>query len=134
VPPSAAATPPTEGAVLVRLAALDRTWATALPRVPDGRVLTVTVGHPDLVPVPADDLTAAGYRIAGVASARRPVGSTIDVLVPHDLRVRHPGWWRALAQHAIRIFDLRMGPVRVVLAAELELHLRAAHDEPHTVR
>jgi hypothetical protein len=126
VPPSAAASPLTEGAVLVRLAARDRSWAASLPPVPEDRVLTVTVGHPDLVPVPADDLVGAGYRIAGVASARRPVGFTIDVLVPRDLRCGHPAWWRALARQSLRIFDLRMGPVRVVLAAELELHLRAS--------
>lgn len=111
--------------MLLRLPAHDRTWAAGLPPVPDGHVLTVTVGHPDLVPVPADDLVGSGYRIAGVASARRPVGYTVDVLVPRDPRDRHPDWWRALAAPALRIFDLRMGPVRTVLAAELELHLRA---------
>jgi hypothetical protein len=116
---------PLDGSVLVRLTARDHTWARRLPPVPAHRTLTVTVGHPALLPVPVDDLVSGGYRIAGLANADRPVGRTVDVLVPGDLRRDHPGWWQLLRADAERVFDLRHGPVQRVLAAEIDLHLRA---------
>lgn len=116
---------PTDGAVLVRLPATDRGWAADLPPVPGGQVLTVTVGHPDLLPVPVDDLVRGGYRVVGVASDHRPVGRNVDVLVPGALRERSPAWFRSMVSRAERVFDLRLGPVLRVLAAELELHLSA---------
>jgi hypothetical protein len=115
---------PSDGSVLVRVAAPDRSWARRLPPVPASRTLTVTVGHPDLLPVPVDDLVSGGYRVVGVAADHRPVGRTVDVLVPGELLREHPGWWRELAGAAERVFDLRHGPVQRVLAAELDLHLR----------
>jgi hypothetical protein len=115
---------PTDGSVLVRLAAPDQSWARRLPAVPGGRTLTVTVGHPALLPVPVDDLVGGGYRIVGVAAVHRPVGRTIDVLVPGDLLGTHPQWWEQLVTLAERVFDLRHGPVQRVFAAELDLHLR----------
>jgi len=123
--PATPAPVPTDGSVLVRVAAHDRTWARRLPPVPGGRVLTVTVGHPDLLPVDGDDLLLGGYRIAGVAAAHRPVGHNIDVLVPGNLRRGDADWWEDLLAGAERVFDLRLGPVARVLAAELDLHLRA---------
>jgi hypothetical protein len=114
-----------DGTLLVRLAATDRGWARTLPRVPDGRTLTVTVGLAELAPVPADDLVASGYRIVGVAADHRPLGRLVDVCVPPDLREAHPGWWNDLAARADRIFDPRLGPVARVLAAELALHREA---------
>jgi hypothetical protein len=116
---------PTDGSVLVRIAAPDRAWARRLPPVPADRTLTVTVGHAALLPVPVDDLVGGGYRIVGVAAEHRPVGRTVDVLVPADLRRDHPAWWTELVGMAERVFDLRHGPVQRVLAAELDLHLRA---------
>jgi hypothetical protein len=116
----------TDGSVLVRVAAADRSWARRLPPVPAGCVLTVTVGHPDLLPVPVDDLVGGGYRIVGVAADHRPVGWTVDLLVPAEVRAAHPAWWQQLLAGAERVFDLRLGPVQRVLAAELDLHLRAA--------
>lgn len=117
---------PPAGSVLVRIPVVGRGWPRALPAVPGGETLTVTLGHADLAPVPVDDLVASGYRIAGVAADHRPLGSVVDVLVPAALREAHPDWWRDLAGHADRVFDLRMGPVARVLAPELALHQRAA--------
>ncbi len=113
---------PTDGSVLVRVRVSDRGWAGALPRVPDGRVLTVTVGDPALLPVPVDDLVSGGYRLVGAASRAAPGGRHVDVLVPPDLREAHPTWWRTLLTNAERVFDLRLGPVQQVLAAEIDLH------------
>lgn len=114
------------GAVLVRLPA-DHRWAEVLPAAPGP--VTVTVGHPDLLGDDAAALERAldprGYRIVGVASAARPIGAVVDLLVPRELRESHPAWWAALGRDAERIFDLDLGPVRLVLAAELALHERA---------
>ena len=115
-----------DGTVLVRVRASDRGWAARLPQVPDGRTLTVTVGHPGLLPVPADDLVRNGYRLVGVAAEHHPIGRSVDVLVPPDLQREHPEWWRGLLDRAERVFDLRLGPVQRVLAVELGLHRTGA--------
>lgn len=125
VPSSVPTTTPLDGAVLLRVPAPDRSWARRLPVAPRGVTLTVTVGHGDLLPVPVDDLIAAGYRIAGVAAIDRPVGLSVDIMVPERCRLAHPDWFARLVARAERVFDLRHGPVLRVLAAEIELHLRA---------
>lgn len=117
MPPSSI--PTTGQAVLVRLAATDRRWVASLPAVPGDRALTVSVGRPGLLPVPADDLATRGYRVVGVATR---VGPYVDVLVPLSLQASEPTWWESLIRRAERVFDLRLGPVRLVLAEELELH------------
>jgi hypothetical protein len=116
---------PADGDVLVRLPALDRGWPSELPAVPAGWTLTATLGHPRLLPVDADRLVDGGFRIVGAAAEHRPIGLVVDVLVPRALRETEPAWWDDVRARAERIFDLRLGPVRFVLAAELELHLRA---------
>jgi len=122
---TASPTIPTDGAVIVRLRARDRGWVHELPVVPGGRSLTVTVGRPDLLPVAVDDLVTRGYRLVGVTAEHRPIGPTVDVLVPAVLR-EDAAWWSQLQSLAERVFDLRMGPVRELLAAEIDVHLRHA--------
>jgi hypothetical protein len=117
---------PAPGTLLVRVPARDRGWVRTLPPVPAGGPLTVTLGHADLAPVPVDDLVAGGYRIVGIAADHRPLGDVVDVLVPASLRLAHPDWWAVMRARADRIFDLAFGPVARVLAAEVDLHLRAA--------
>lgn len=117
---------PTDGAVIVRLRAPDRSWISQLPVVPGELTLTVTVGRSDLLPVPVDELVGRGYRLVGVAAEHRPIGPTVDILVPIRLREQRPDWWGQLAPLAERVFDLRMGPVRQLLAAEIDLHVRHA--------
>ena len=113
--------------VLIRLPAGDRRWPDTLPRAPGSSVLTISVGHPRLLPLDTTDLEARGYRIVGVAVAHRPIGATIDVLVPGSLLTAEPAWVQALQRRAERVFDLRMGPVQRVLAPELAVHRRGAH-------
>lgn len=122
---SATDRPSLDGAVLVRLPAADPSWPDRLPPVPGRRVLTVCLGHADLLPNRPGGPTS-GYRIVGVASSRAPVGPTVDVLVPQELRLAEPRWWGELAATASRIFDLRMGPVQEVLSSQLALHLADA--------
>ncbi len=121
---SAPPTTPADGAVIVRLRATGRGWFRTLPPVPGGRILTVTVGRAELLPVPTEELLDRGYRLVGVAVEHRPIGPTVDVLVPPELREEEPAWWAGFAPLAERVFDLRMGPVRQVLAAEIDVHLR----------
>jgi hypothetical protein len=113
-------------AVLVRLPVESSDWAAGLPPVPAGWRLTISLGHPDLQPIPHDALRARGYHVVGVATARAPVGRSIDVLVPGALRATEPGWWDQLGPRATRIFDLRMGPVIALLRNQLALHERGA--------
>jgi hypothetical protein len=120
--------PVTDGDVLVRLPAGEADWPAALPPVPDDHVLTLTLGHPCLFPPLAHAPLAAGYRLVGVATEQRPIGLTVDVYVPAVVRETHPLWWRAFLVGAERVFDLRLGPVQRVLAAELALHTRPPTD------
>jgi hypothetical protein len=120
--PQTADAAPTLGAVLVRLPVEDGAWATALPPVPDGWTLTVSLGHPSLLPIPEDELTSRGYAVVGIATARAPVGRSVDVLVPGALQAAEPRWWEQLGCRASRVFDLRMGPVLAVLGNQLALH------------
>ena len=115
-----------DGAVLVRVRADGPEWAARLPSAPASWVLTVTVGHPTLLPVPVDDLLTNGYRIVGVARDDQSFGACVDVFVPAQVREQAPAWWAEMTRVADRIFDLRMGPVWSVLGHELELHLAAA--------
>ena len=112
-------------AILLRLPADGPGWAMALPPVPGGNEITVTLGHPDLLPVDTAAARARGYRIVGAASEQRPLGSVADLLVPGDLRQTAPAWWDAVLRRASRAFDLRLGPVQQVLDAELALHAAA---------
>lgn len=124
MPPSAAAVPPA-GTVLLRVPVRDRGWPRQLPTPPLGWRVTVTVGDVDLLPGPGDGLEPSGYVVAGVAADHRPLGSVVDLLVPSDLRHHDPAWWTAAHAQAARVFDLSFGPVARLLAAEVDLHLRA---------
>lgn len=121
--PLPAPTPALDGAVLVRVPASGPGWAGRLPTAPDGTVLTVSLGDPVLRQVPVDDLIAGGYRLVGGDAAPAWAGEHVDVLVPAAVREGHPAWFARLQGLARRVFDLRMGPVRAVLADELAWHL-----------
>ena len=112
-------------AILLRLPVDGPGWALALPPVPDGAEVTVTLGHPDLLPADSGPARARGYRIVGAASEKRPLGSVADLLVPGELQQSAPEWWDAVLRRASRAFDLRLGPVQQVLDAELALHAAA---------
>lgn len=118
------APPLPEGAVLLRLPATGPGWPASLPAVPRDSVVTVTVGRPGLLP-DEPQAAARGYRVVGAASATRPIGDVVDLLVPLALQDAAPGWWAELLSRASRAFDLRHGPVQQVLGAELAMHARA---------
>lgn len=110
----------------MRVAVRGSGWVRRLPVVPRGDTVTVTVSTEPLRHVPADDLVSHGYRLVGVhGTGRRDTTAVADVLVPRELQLAHPTWWRQLLDVADRAFDCELGPVRVVLGAELALHLSA---------
>lgn len=113
---------PPPGSVLVRTRAVGPDWATRLPAVPRGNLVTASVGSPRLRAVPAADLLASGYRVVGVHGTTSD-DDTVDLLVRASLVDAHPGWWRQLRAVADRAFDLRHGPVQRVLGHEIALHL-----------
>lgn len=119
-----------EGALLVRIAASGPGWAAALPAVPGGGEVTVTLGRPELLPVDTGAVRARGYRIIGTASSSRPIGDIVDLLVPPTLRAEAPGWWEQVVRAAQRVFDPGLGPVQRLLEAELQVHMRALASRP----
>ncbi len=110
------------GAALVRVLATDGTWIDRLPDVPDGGTVTVSIGtraHRDVSDL---DLLRSGYRLVGPhPGSRLPQG--VELLVPAELMASHPGWWRALLEAADQAFDLRLGPVQMVMGNHLTPHL-----------
>lgn len=112
------------GDLLARIEVTGPGWAAELPSPPPGVVCTVTLGHPDLLG--DTDLTAGRYRVVGVASAARPVGTSVDVYLPAPLVQRWPDFVADVVRASSRVFDCRMGPVQLVLAPQLALHARAA--------
>ncbi len=118
------------GALLVRLPAAGPTWADTLPGLPEGVEVTVTLGRSELLPIDTGPLRQRGYRVIGAASARRPIGDVVDLLVTDEVRDAAPGWWSALLTRAERVFDLSMGPVQRMLQPELAVHVRAMRTDP----
>lgn len=110
------------GAALVRVLATDGTWIRRVPEVPNGATVTVSIGtraHRDVSDL---DLLRSGYRIVGPhPGSSLPKG--VELLVPGDLMASEPAWWRALLEVADQAFDLRLGPVQVVLGNHLTPHL-----------
>lgn len=114
------------GSLLVRVAAAGPAWIASVPALPRGAatVVSATVSDAALAEIPADELVARGYRLAGVVPAPLDLaGDAVDLLVPAALRETHPDWWAALLACADRAFDLDLGPVRVLLAPSLAAHL-----------
>ena len=112
---------PAEGPVLVRIDAGDARWVHGLPSLPDGLRVSVTVGDASLR-ADEDELRVRGYDLIDVVPGRRP-GRHADLLVPNTLRDDHARWFAALLLVADRVFDLRFGPVQIVLHDELVAHL-----------
>jgi len=120
-------TRPVDGSVMVRVPADERGWALALPPVPAGLRIGVTVGARDLLAASAE-LAGRGYDLLGAVPGLRE-GRHADLLVPAAARAAEPRWFAALLLPAARVFDLRFGPVGAVLRAELAVHLA---DDPDT--
>lgn len=111
------------GGVVVRVFAHGTAWPRVLPSLPDDATASVTVSHDRLAEIPTATLRRCGYRIAGVSPVPDPdAGEVVDVLATAALRRAHPSWFRSLVDVATRVFDLRFGPVRRLLAPTLRAH------------
>jgi hypothetical protein len=116
-------TRPLEGAVLVRIATVETEWFRALPSVPEGRRVGLTLGRAESTDA-TTELHRRGYDLVGVVTARGE-GAHADVFVSAELRTSAPRWYASLLLPALRVFDLRFGPVHLVLRAEIDAHLAA---------
>lgn len=111
------------GSVLLRVVADDASWIERVPRVPAGHVVPVTVDRPELARVPVDELVARGYRVRATIPAPFDGRGSVDLLVLPRLRRDHPGWWADACFVADRVFDLEMGPVRLLFTPTLRVHV-----------
>lgn len=114
------ATGSADGPVLVRLRSDVLDWVRSIPSAPTEIRIGVTVGDESLASH-ADDLRLRGYDLLGVVPGRRP-GLHADLVVTATLREEHPRWFAALLLVAVRVFDLRFGPVHLALRDELRAH------------
>lgn len=109
-----------DGPVLVRVDASTGDWVRGLPSVPDGHRVGLTVSDTSLMGC-RDELDERGYDLLAVVPGRRS-GVHADLLVTPSTRADAPRWFAALLLVADRVFDLRFGPVRMLLRAELTAH------------
>ena len=109
--PADAASPP--AGAIVRVACDNAGWARALPAVPAGGTVTVSLVHAASAEQRAQ-LEARGYRLVGVfpSMLADPDSAVADLLVPEELIEDHPAWWRDLTAGALRVYSLQHGPVR----------------------
>lgn len=113
-----------EGAALVRIDARQPGWWRQLPELPAGTSVTMS-GDGHFGDLPGDlvqNLSRRGYRVVGSLNDMPPI-MRVDVLVPAKVRSAHRHWWRSISAEADRVFDLRMGPVLMVLSDVLAMHL-----------
>lgn len=112
---------PPAGGALVRVHADDGSWIDRLPPVPGSNVVTVSISDTAQRAVADRDLARSGYRIVGPQPrSRLPQG--VELLVSAELMAAEPGWWQALLEVADRAFDLRLGPVQLVMGNHLTVH------------
>lgn len=123
-------TRPPDGALL-RLTIDSSRWAESLPPPPLEMVVTVSFASPAALHEHGEALELLGYRVVGVAEQpdlpgpplpESPAG-VADFLVVQPMIEAHPTWWRALADHADRIYNLALGPVSAMLWPVLVTHL-----------
>lgn len=112
------------GSALVRVQAEGGEWIDRLPPVPTGHVVTVAVGARSHRDVTADALAATGYRVVG-HQPDTSLPAAVELLVPGALMTAEPAWWSRLLGVADQAFDLRLGPVQMVMGNHLPVHLDA---------
>lgn len=112
------------GSALVRIEAAGADWIDRLPPVPAGHVVTVAVGSPAHREVTDDALSATGYRIVG-PQPNTALPAAVELLVPGALMVAEPQWWSRILGVADQAFDLRLGPVQMIMGNHLPVHLDA---------
>lgn len=110
------------GSALVRVHADGPEWIDRLPPVPAGHVVTVSLGSRAQASVTDDALAATGYRIVGPQPSTS-LPTAVELLVTGELMAIDPAWWSRLLGVADQAFDLRLGPVQLVMGNHLPVHL-----------
>ncbi len=112
-------------AVLLRVPVGSPTWAESVPPLPEGAHVSVAFSSPDVEAEHGEALGLLGYSIAG---AYGPGGGdevpSADFLVQRLDLDRWPRWRDELLAGGGRVFDLAMGPARILLAPALAVHHR----------
>ncbi len=112
---------PPAGSALVRVRADDAGWIRRLPPVPGDHVVTVAVGRAEHTHVTDAELSDSGYRIVGPQPSTS-LPSAVELLVPGALMADEPAWWSSVLGVADQAFDLRLGPVQLVMGNHLPVH------------
>jgi len=99
----------------------DATWIEDLPPAPANRLISVSFDSARFVARDRQAVEELGYVCVGVGVAGH-VSDVAHLLVTPDVIEAHTRWWRALLDLAQRVYDLRFGPVQMVLRDVLALH------------
>lgn len=105
----------------VEVSVQDATWIEDLPPAPANRLISVSFDSARFVARDRQAVEELGYVCVGVGVATH-VSDVAHLLVSHDIIDAHTRWWRALLDLAQRVYDLRFGPVQMVLRDVLALH------------
>ena len=106
-----------------------RGWAAALPAVPDGYTVTVSVTVASALRGQRPVLEELGYAVSGICDVGHPssAGPFAHLVVPAALAVEHPEWWRAAAARGDRAYPVAMGPVAMRFRDLIAFH--SAHGQ-----
>ncbi len=111
-----------EGA-LARLPVTGADWSQRILRVPVGHDVSVSFTTAQSASRHTGTLERRGYRVVGVQPFGTAGGLDVaDFVVSRWLLEARPDWWRALAAHADRAFNLSHGPVHLAFEAVLRIH------------
>ena len=106
-----------------------RGWAAALPAVPEGYTVTVSVTTASALRGQRPVLEGLGYSVSGICDVGHPAtaGPFAHVVVPAALAVEHPDWWRAAAARGDRAYPVAMGPVAMRFRDLIAFHSAHGH-------
>jgi len=110
-----------EVSLCVEVAVSDGAWVERLPPAPVTGPVTLSFDDLELAARDRTAVTDLGYVVVGTAGVRL-ADDVAHLLVSQDVVERHARWWQALLDVASRVYDLRFGPVQMVLADVLRLH------------
>lgn len=105
----------------VEVGVQDATWIEDLPPAPANRLVSVSFDSTTFMARDREGVEELGYVCVGVGRAGH-VSDVAHLLVSQEIVEAHPRWWRALLDLAERVYDLRFGPVQMVLRDVLALH------------
>ena len=112
-----------ELSLCVEICVEDATWVEDLPPAPSSGRVSVSFDDAGLAARDRAAVEELGYPCVGVAATRN-AHQVAHVLVSQATVTAHTRWWRAVLDAAERVYDLRFGPVQVLLRDVIALHHR----------